>query len=106
MKGTRMGDIIDSEPCRLLPTMRLARMHETMNRHLLAAELHQAIYNKTGNQKALLRMEALAESAASVGRHSVAEAIYILLCRSTGHQKYLAKAIAAGYGSQECFRAS
>jgi hypothetical protein len=72
--------------------MRLARQHASTNRFMLAAELHELVYKKTGNGKAISQMEALAESALEAGRPSVAEAIYVNLCRMTGDEKYIGKA--------------
>ncbi|MCX6774356.1 MAG: hypothetical protein NTY68_05175 [Candidatus Micrarchaeota archaeon] len=87
------AEIIDSEePCGLISTIRLARTHASRNRFLLAAELHELVYRKTGNGKAILKIEALAESALEAGRPSVAEAIYVKLCRMTGDEKYIGKA--------------
>jgi len=88
------AEIIDSEgPCRLSSTIRLARIHESNNKFILAAELHEMIYKSTGEEQSLRQIESLAESAIEFGRPSVAEAIYIKLCRMTRHDKYLAKAL-------------
>jgi hypothetical protein len=85
-------DLLAEEPCGLLSSARLARTLESRKMFLFAADMHENIYNTTGNEKALLKIESLAESALKSGKRSLAGAIYIKLFAMTYLEKYLKKA--------------
>jgi hypothetical protein len=71
------ADILDSESSELLPSIELAKLHESNQRFLAAAELYETLYNRSKKEIFLQNIDRIANLAIENDKPFVAQAIFI-----------------------------